>query len=59
MAVNDLAEISFAGVTDQLQVFGRIVTTGAADISDMATDGSLERPTTNKEISCKKKKSIS
>ena len=43
MAVNDLSEISFAGVTDQLQVFGRIVMTSPATISDMPMDGVLEK----------------
>ena len=55
MAVYDLAEISFAGVTSQLQVFGRIGMARATDIIDMARNGSLYRPTTNKEMSDNKK----
>ena len=55
MVVNDLAESSFAGVTAQLQVFGRIVISSAAAISNMARNGLLERPTTNKEMSGNKK----
>ena len=54
MSVNDLAESSFAGVTDQLQVFGRIGMASAAAISDMARNGFLDQPTTNKEMSDKK-----
>ena len=51
MAVNDLSDSSFAGVTSQLQVFGRIGMASAAAISNMARNGFLERPTTNKEMS--------
>ena len=51
MDVNDLAEISFDGVTDQLQVFGRIGMTSAATISNVARNGFLDQPTTNKEMS--------
>ena len=54
MDVNDLAESSFAGVTSQLQVFGRIGMVSAATISDMARNGLLDRPTTNKKMSYKK-----
>ena len=54
MAVNDLAESAFAGVTAQLQVFGRIDMSSAAAISDMARNGFLDRPTTKKEMSGKK-----
>ena len=54
MAVNDLAESSFAGVTAQLQVFGLIGIASAADIRDMTSNGLLYQPTTNKEISDKK-----
>ena len=54
MAVNYLAESSFAVVTSQLQLFGLIVIYIAADISDMACNGLLDRPTTNKKISDKK-----
>ena len=54
MAVNDLADSSSAGVTAQLQVFGRIGMSSAAAIIDMARNGFLEQPTTNKEMSDKK-----
>ena len=50
MSVNDLAESSFAGVTDQLQVFVRIAMASAATISNMARNGFLDQPTTNKEM---------
>ena len=55
MALNYLSDILFAGVTSQLQVFGRIGMASAAAISDMARNALLDRPTTNKEISDKKK----
>ena len=51
MSVNDLAESSFAGVTAQLQVFVRIGMSSAATISNMARNGFLDQPTTNKEMS--------
>ena len=54
MAVNDLSEISFAGATSQLQVFGRIGMASSADISNMARNGFLDRPIKNKETSDKK-----
>ena len=54
MAVNDLAESSFAGVTAQLQLFGLIGMASADSISNMARNGFLYRPTTNKEMSDKK-----
>ena len=54
MAVNGLVESSFAGVTAQLQVFGRIGMTSAAAISNTARNGFLDRVTTNKEMSYKK-----
>ena len=41
IAVNDLAEGSFAGVTAQLQVFGEIGMTSAAAIYNMASNGFL------------------
>ena len=53
MDVNDLAESSFAGVTSQLQVFGRIGMARAADIINMARNGFLDRPNTNNEMSDK------
>ena len=49
--MNDLAESSFASVTAQLQVFGRIGMASAATISDMASNCFLDEPTTNKEMS--------
>ena len=54
MDVNDLADISFASVTEQLQVFGRIGMASADAISDMDRNGFLERPTKNKDRSDKK-----
>ena len=51
MSVNDIAESSFAGVTYQLQIFGRTGMVCAAAISDMARNGLLDLPTKNKEIS--------
>ena len=54
MSVNDLAESSFAGVTAQLQVFVRIGMSSAATISNMARNGFLDQPTTNKEMSDKR-----
>ena len=48
MAVNNLAESSFAGVTAQLQVFYLTVMASAAAISNMARNGFLYRPTINK-----------
>ena len=54
MAVNDLAESSFDGVTAQLQVFGRIGMASADDISHMARNCFLDLPTTNKDMSDKK-----
>ena len=55
MEVNELAESSFAGVTSQLQVFGRIGMASAAAICDMDRNGFLDWPTTNKEMSDKEK----
>ena len=59
MAVNDLADISFSGVTDQLQVFGWIEMASAAAIIDMDRNGFSYQPTTNKEMSDKKKNYVS
>ena len=42
MAVNDIAESSFAGVTSQLQVFVLIGMAITADISDMDRNGFLD-----------------
>ena len=50
VAVNDLAESSFAGVTAQVQVFGRIGMANAAAVSDMNRNGFLYRPVTNREM---------
>ena len=55
MDMNDLAKSSFVGVNAQLQVFGRIGMARNAAINDMARNGFLDRPTTNKEMSDKKK----
>ena len=54
LAVNDIVESSFSGVTSQLQVFGRIGMASASDIRDMARNGFLDQPTTNKDMSDKK-----
>ena len=54
MAVNNIAENSFCGMTDQLQVFGRIEMASASDISNIARNGFLDRPTTNNQMSDKK-----
>ena len=54
VAVNDFSDISFAGVTSQLQLFGIIGISSTADIIDMARNGFLDQPTTNKEMSDKK-----
>ena len=45
MAVNDLAESSFAGVTSQIQAFGRINLHGAAAVSDMGRNGFMDHST--------------
>ena len=54
MAVNDLAESSLAGVNAQLQIFGQIGMASAAAIINMAKNGFLDQPTTNKDTSNKK-----
>ena len=51
MAVNDLAESSFARVTAQVQCYGRIGMHAAAAVSDMSRNNFLTRPTTKKTIS--------
>lgn len=48
-AVNNLAESSFAGVTAQLQKFGRINIANAAGVSDMQRNKFLKRATTSKK----------
>ena len=50
MAVNDLAESSFAGVTAQVQCYGRIGMHAAAAVSDMQRNNFFSRPTTKKSI---------
>ena len=50
VAVNDLAESSFAGVTAQVEVYGRIGMANAAAISDMARNGFLSRPSCNQDL---------
>ena len=54
MPVNDLSEISFPGVTYQLQAFGQIGMASAAAIIDISRNGFLYQPNTNKEMSDKK-----
>ena len=49
MATNDHAESSFAGVTSQVQYYGRIGMHNAAAASDTARNGFLQRPLTKKE----------
>ena len=44
MAVNDLAESAFGGLTAQLEEFGRIGLANAAAVSDMQQNGYLKRP---------------
>ena len=50
VAVNDLAESSFAGVTAQVQVYGCVGMANAAATSDIARNGFLHRPVTKKEM---------
>ena len=50
MAVNDLAESSFAGVTSQVQCYGRIGLHAAAAVSDMDRNNFLSRPTSKKDM---------
>ena len=50
MASNDLAESSFAGVTVQVQCYGRIDMWSAAAISDTARNVFLDCPTTKKQM---------
>ena len=49
-AVNDLAESSFAGVTQQITQFGRINLANAAGVSDVQRNKFLKRSSTRKEI---------
>ena len=50
VAVNDLAESSFGGVTAQLEVFGRVGLAHAAAVSDMQQNELLDRPTTIQDM---------
>ena len=50
MATNDLAESSFAGVTAQVQCYGRIGMCNAAAVSETARNGFLSRPLSKKDI---------
>ena len=50
MVTNDLAESSFAGVTSQVQTYGRIGMCNAAAIIDMSINGYLSRPTNKKDL---------
>ncbi|KAL7546176.1 hypothetical protein ACHAWF_015185 [Thalassiosira exigua] len=50
MATNDLAESSFAGVTSQLQSFGRIAMCSAAAVSDAKRNKFFYRATSKKAI---------
>ena len=55
MSVNYLAEISLSGTTSKFQVFGQIGMDSAAAIRNMARNGLLDRPTTNKQMSDQKR----
>ena len=50
MAYNDLAESSFAGVTAQVQCYGQIYMCSSSTVSETAINGSLDRPTTKKQM---------
>ena len=58
MAVNDLAESAFGGVTAQLEVFELIGLVHVAVVSDMQQNGFLARPVTKKDIENKEVRSI-
>ena len=49
-ALNDLAESSFAGVTAQVQCYGRIGMRNASAVSDVERNGLLNRNSTKKQI---------
>ena len=52
MAVNDLAESAFRGLTAQLEVFGKIGLANAAAVSNMQRNGYLKQPNLeNNEVS--------
>ena len=48
MVTNDITESSFAGVTSQVQTYGRIGMFNAVDISYMSRNGYLSCTTTKK-----------
>ena len=50
MATNDLSESAFAGVTAQVQCYGRIDMFSAAAVSDVDRNDFLSRPLTKKEM---------
>lgn len=50
LAVNDLAESAFAGLTTQLKVYGRGDLKSLAAVSDLAFNGFMDRPLTSDEI---------
>ena len=50
LAVNDLAESAFAGLTSQLKSFGRANLDSLAGVSDMMFNGFMDRPTTPMQI---------
>ena len=54
VAVNDLVESAFGGVTAQLEVFGRGGLAHLAGVSDMQRNGFLERPVTKKILRTKR-----
>ena len=47
---NDLSEISFAGVTFQVQIYGRIGMCNSEAISEISRNGYLSCPTTKKDL---------
>ena len=51
-ASNDLAESSFAGVTAQIQCYGRIGMSNAATVSDVARNEFMNRGGKKKQINC-------
>ena len=52
MAVKNIAESAFGGLTAHLEVFGRIGLANAAAVSDMQRNGYLKRPNLeNNEVS--------
>ena len=50
MVYKDLSESSFAGVMAQVQCYVRIDMCSAAAVSDTASNGLLDRPTTKKQM---------